>query len=58
MEGLTEEKCDDANKTLEVINRGNRSRHVGSTNMNNESSRSHAVFTLVIEGKVIALFRN
>ena len=27
---------------------GNKSRTVASTNMNNESSRSHAVFTLIL----------
>ncbi|CAN0014004.1 unnamed protein product, partial [Ectocarpus sp. 13 AM-2016] len=33
----------------EVLHRGFRNRHVGETAMNRESSRSHAVFTLVIQ---------
>jgi len=52
IEGLTEEKCTNAFDTLEIVKKGNRSRHIGATNMNIESSRSHSVFTFVIEAKV------
>lgn len=52
MEGLTEEVTASASDTLEKVKKGNRSRHTGSTNMNIESSRSHSVFTLMIETRV------
>ena len=35
-------------ETLEILKRGALSRSVGSTNMNAQSSRSHAIFTLII----------
>lgn len=38
-------------ETLEALKQGALSRSVGSTNMNAQSSRSHAIFTLVIEQK-------
>ena len=34
---------------MDVISKGSRNRHVGATNMNQESSRSHAIFTAVIK---------
>ena len=37
---------------LNLLNKGAYNRHVGETSMNNESSRSHSVFTLHIESKV------
>jgi len=55
VEGLTEEFCHGAYDTLEMVRKGNRNRHVGATNMNIESSRSHSVFTFTIEGRVISL---
>lgn len=36
---------------IALISRGSRNRHVGSTNMNKESSRSHSVLTTQIESK-------
>ena len=39
-------------ETLELLKKGNRNRHIGSTNMNIESSRSHSVFCLTLESKV------
>lgn len=36
---------------LNLINKGARNRHVGSTLMNKESSRSHSVLTTIIESK-------
>jgi hypothetical protein len=36
-----------------LLTTGNRNRHVGCTSMNKESSRSHSVFTLLIECKEI-----
>ncbi len=52
MEGLTEEPSNTYEETIELLLRGNRNRHIGSTNMNIESSRSHSVFTVNIESKV------
>lgn len=40
---------DSADSACEVLHRGFRNRHVGETAMNRESSRSHAVFTLVVK---------
>jgi len=36
---------------MDLITRGARNRHVGSTSMNKESSRSHSVLTTIIELK-------
>jgi len=36
-------------EVMEIIRRGQENRHVASTNMNLESSRSHAVFTAFIK---------
>lgn len=35
-----------------IVTKGAQNRHVAATAMNRESSRSHSVFTLAIEGKV------
>ncbi|XP_018334300.1 chromosome-associated kinesin KIF4A isoform X2 [Agrilus planipennis] len=43
---LTEETVDSAHKALEFLRIGSLSRVVGSTNMNAQSSRSHAIFTI------------
>jgi hypothetical protein len=34
---------------MDVFNEGNLNRHVGATNMNEHSSRSHSVFTITVE---------
>eukprot|EP01084_Bolivina_argentea_P172083 298092_1 len=49
VEGLLEERVDTPVAAFNTLNRGYRNRHVGETLMNRESSRSHAVFTLVVE---------
>eukprot|EP00904_Undaria_pinnatifida_P004353 jgi/Undpi1/13919/HiC_scaffold_9.g03570.m1 len=49
VEGLMEEEVEGTDAACEILHRGFRNRHVGETAMNRESSRSHAVFTLVIE---------
>ena len=51
VEGLTEEVCGDSEEMEDLIRRGTTSRHVGSTSMNKESSRSHSVLTTTIEMK-------
>jgi kinesin family protein 15 len=58
VEGLSKVSIASADEALGIIIKGNfkltlgsKLRHVGSTNMNNESSRSHAVFSIYIENK-------
>jgi len=51
VEGLIEENVASAKEMIDVIVRGSRNRHVGSTSMNKESSRSHSVLTTIIETK-------
>ncbi|OMJ83424.1 hypothetical protein SteCoe_15645 [Stentor coeruleus] len=51
VEGLLEETVRNAMETYELLDIGTRNRHVSSTSMNKESSRSHSVFTLIIESK-------
>lgn len=51
VESLIEETVDSAEDLMEALKRGSANRHVGSTAMNKESSRSHSVFTLTIESK-------
>lgn len=51
VDGLIEETVTNAFETYELLRIGAQNRHVGSTSMNKESSRSHSVFTLLIESK-------
>lgn len=53
VEELTEVPVASAEETYGILARGNRSRHMGATLMNKESSRSHAVFTLRIESRQV-----
>ena len=46
VEGIIEQEIDDSQIALELILLGLKNRHVASTNMNSESSRSHLVFTI------------
>eukprot|EP00750_Incisomonas_marina_P028226 INCI6542.1.p1 GENE.INCI6542.1~~INCI6542.1.p1 ORF type:complete len:1747 (-),score=525.98 INCI6542.1:581-5821(-) len=41
--------CPDATRTMEIFDAGNKVRHVGSTKMNAESSRSHLIFAVLVE---------
>jgi len=50
-EGLQEEPITSVKDIMALIQRGSRNRHVGSTLMNKESSRSHSVLTTHIESK-------
>lgn len=52
VEDLTEEVTNSCKAAMDLLNRGNRNRHISSTNMNIESSRSHSVFSMTIESKV------
>ena len=49
VEGLNEVVSEDAQQCLELMQRGERNRVVRQTHMNNKSSRSHTIFTLLIE---------
>lgn len=51
VEGLNEEVVANAQDMLNLIKRGATNRHIGSTSMNKESSRSHSVLTTIIESK-------
>ncbi|KFP69453.1 Chromosome-associated kinesin KIF4 [Acanthisitta chloris] len=49
--GLTERNVTCAQDTVSCLEQGNNSRTVGSTAMNSQSSRSHAIFTICIDQK-------
>jgi len=51
VEGLVEEIINSHRDMVLLIARGTKNRHVGSTSMNRESSRSHSVLTTIIESK-------
>ena len=53
VEKLLEENISGVKSMIELIMRGSRNRHVGSTAMNKESSRSHSVLTTTIESKTM-----
>ena len=53
VEKLIEENISGVKAMIEMIMRGSRNRHVGSTAMNKESSRSHSVLTTTIESKTM-----
>ncbi len=46
VEGLSEEVAKNGENAIDFLRKGARNRHVGATNMNFESSRSHSVFSL------------
>lgn len=41
--------CKNVNEMMDVMNQGNKNRTTGKTNMNEHSSRSHAIFSIKIE---------
>uniref|UniRef100_A0A8C5TGB0 Kinesin family member 4A n=1 Tax=Malurus cyaneus samueli TaxID=2593467 RepID=A0A8C5TGB0_9PASS len=49
--GLTERSVTCAQETVSCLEQGNNCRTVGSTAMNSQSSRSHAIFTICIDQK-------
>ena len=51
VDGLIEETVSSVSETYNILKIGTQNRHVACTSMNKESSRSHSVFTLVIESK-------
>lgn len=46
--GATEQVVASVDEAMSCLDTGAAGRHVGSTNMNEHSSRSHAIFTLYI----------
>ncbi|WOL05131.1 kinesin-like protein KIN-12F [Canna indica] len=51
VENLTEYVVENVNDILKLLVQGSANRKVAATNMNHESSRSHSVFTCVIESR-------
>jgi kinesin family protein 15 len=49
VEGIIEQQVKSSDDALSCLKKGLTNRHVGSTQMNDESSRSHSVFTVVIK---------
>ena len=52
LDGITEEVAYKLEETMDLLAKGARNRHVGATQMNFESSRSHSVFSITLESKV------
>ena len=53
VEGASEETASSPAAAMNLLTLGAKNRHVGSTAMNRESSRSHAVFTLTIDASTL-----
>jgi len=51
VEGLLKIPMTSVEMALDIVKKGSLKRHVGSTSMNSESSRSHAVFSIYLENK-------
>ena len=51
VEALHQETVTSFDDTFKLLEKGIKNRHIGSTSMNIESSRSHSVFTLQVESK-------
>ena len=52
IENLTEQEINSAKKAKELLISGFKNRHVASTSMNHESSRSHLIYTLFLSTKL------
>ena len=52
VENLTEETVLDCDKLMGVLYTGMKNRHIGETQMNHQSSRSHSVFTISLSCKM------
>jgi len=46
--GASEHACHSVDDVVGLLKKGSTVRHIGATQMNDESSRSHAIFTLYI----------
>ena len=54
IDGINEKIVTNAKNMTEILHLGMTNRHVGSTKMNAESSRSHSIFLINIETKVLS----
>jgi len=52
VEGLNEEIISNSEEINQILLKGSTNRHISSTSMNTESSRSHALFSMIIESRV------
>lgn len=52
VEGVTEINVRSTQEMTDIVNKGTCNRHVSCTDMNKDSSRSHAVMTMKIESKI------
>lgn len=48
-ENCTEVKVDNLKQVIDQVVKGARNRHISATNMNQQSSRSHTIFTAIIK---------
>ena len=53
LENCVEKHVKNKKEVVELIQKGHENRHIASTNMNMESSRSHAVFTAFIKTNTV-----
>ena len=51
IKGIVTKEVNSVEETMTVFNAGNKARHISSTGLNSESSRSHLVFAVLIENK-------
>lgn len=51
VEGLSEENASNYEEAMNILLRGVKNRKTSATSMNDESSRSHTIFTLNIESE-------
>jgi hypothetical protein len=51
IKGIVTKEISSVEDAMDVFSHGNKARHIGSTKMNSESSRSHLIFAILIENK-------
>lgn len=51
VEGATEHLARQDSDVLKLLEMGSRARHTSATGMNEESSRSHAIFTITVQAR-------
>ena len=58
MENLRQDIVSNAQEAVQILKEASKNRTVAATSMNSESSRSHSVFTLYIQSKVLFINKN